>query len=105
MTDTEDTSFGHRNIALMPEAAIGSRGKGRAACADRLPANLCVRFPQASKPELGFFQQQFRFAAAAVQIKEPGLSRSTPIRRVLLMLSAYDPQAVAQAVADAQVAQ
>jgi len=105
MTETEDTDFGRELIASMQEALAIVRGEKDAARVHLPPGDIDVR---AIRTRLGLtrpaFAQQFGLAVAAVRDWEQGLRRPDPAARVLLMVIARTPEAVAQAVAEAQVA-
>ena len=105
MTGTEDTDFGNELIASMQEAVAIVRGEKEAARVHLPPGDVDVR---AIRERLGLtrpaFAQRFGLAVAAVRDWEQGLRRPGPAARVLLMVIARSPEAVAQAVADAQAA-
>ncbi len=105
MTGTKDTDFGSELIASMQEAVAIVRSEKDAARVHLPPGDVDVR---AIRERLGLtrpaFAQRFGLAVAAVRDWEQGLRRPDPAARVLLMVIARSPEAVAQAVADAQAA-
>ncbi len=105
MTQAKDTAFGRELIASMQEAAAIVRGKKDAARIHLPPGDIDVR---AIRERLGLtrpaFAQRFGLAVAAVRDWEQGLRRPDPAARVLLMVIARNPDAVAEVVAEAQAA-
>ncbi len=105
MTEAEDTDFGRELIASMQEAAAILRGEKDAARVHLPPGDIDVR---AIRERLGLtrpaFAKRFGLAIAAVRDWEQGLRRPDPAARVLLLVIARNPEAVAEAVAEAQAA-
>ena len=89
----------------MQEGAAIVRGEKDAARVHLPPGDIDVR---AIRERLGLtrpaFAQRFGLAVAAVRDWEQGLRRPDPAARVLLMVIARNPQAVAEVVAEAKAA-
>ncbi len=101
----EDTEFGRELIASMQEAVAIVRGDKEPARVHLPPGAVDVR---ALRERLGLsrpaFAERFGLAVAAVRDWEQGLRRPDPAARVLLMVIARTPEAVAEAVAEARAA-
>jgi len=103
--DDEDTQFGRDLIESLQEAAAILRGDVDAARVHLAPDLIDVR---AIRDRLGLsrpaFAERFGLAVAAVRDWEQGLRRPDPAARVLLLVIARTPDAVAEAVAEAKAA-
>jgi putative transcriptional regulator len=103
--DEDDTEFGRDLIASMQEAVAILRGEKDAARVHLPPDWIDVR---AIRERLGLsrpaFAQRFGLAVAAVRDWEQGLRRPDPAARVLLLVIARTPDAVADAVAESKAA-
>ncbi len=101
----EDTEFGRELIASMQEAVAIVRGDKEPARVHLPPGAVDVR---ALRERLGLsrpaFAERFGLAVAAVRDWEQGLRRPDPAARVLLMVIARTPEALAEAVAEARAA-
>jgi putative transcriptional regulator len=98
-----DTEFGRELVASMEEAAAILRGEKEPARVHLPPGAVDVR---AIRERLGLsrpaFAERFGLAVAAVRDWEQGLRRPDPAARVLLLVIARTPDAVAEAVAEAR---
>jgi putative transcriptional regulator len=103
--DDDHTNFGRDLIASMEQAAAILRGEKDAARVHLPPGAVDVR---AIRDRLGLsrpaFAERFGLAVAAVRDWEQGLRRPDPAARVLLLVIARTPEAVAEAVAEAKAA-
>jgi putative transcriptional regulator len=92
-------------VASLEEAAAILRGEQDAARVHLPPGWIDVR---AIRERLGLsraaFAERFGLAVAAVRDWEQGLRRPDPAARVLLLVIARTPEAVAEAVAEARAA-
>ena len=101
----DDTDFGRDLIASLEEAVAIVQGTRDATRVHIPPGDVDVR---AIRDRMGLtrpaFAQKFGLAVAALRDWEQGLRRPDPAARVLLMVIARNPDAVAQVVAEAKAA-
>src|SRR5271154_7185290 len=105
MMTTKRTNVAEELMASLQEAAAILRGDLDAARVHLAPDMIDVR---AIRDRLGLsrpaFAERFGLAVAAVRDWEQGLRRPDPAARVLLLVIARSPEAVAAAVAESKAA-